>query len=127
MNPLAVFLTELALSLGISLVIIALLRPLLRGVLIEACGTPTRAEFWLMFTQLMLIAAPLLPVVFMSAAGDTVSPTPLIVVKDSLFRILSGVFVALAMIGRVIWKTIDTDASAAEATGEPNLSVPSEV
>lgn len=110
MSSLAIFLTELTLSIGFSLTVIALLRRPLRNVLIESCGTNTRAEFWMVFTQLMLIAAPLLPVVFLSAAGSNATPEALIVIKDGLFRILLGIFFALAMIGRVIWKTINADA-----------------
>ncbi len=126
MSPLLIFITELTLSLGLSLIVIVLLRPLLRNVLIETCGNSTRAEFWVMFTQLMLIAAPLMPVVFLSATGDAVTPTPLIVIKDSLFRILLGMFVALTMIGRVIWKTIDNDAPASVIADESDIADTSE-
>lgn len=109
MSSLAIFLTELGLSIGFSLTVIVLLRRPLRNVLIESCGTNTRAEFWVVFTQLMLIAAPLMPVVFLSAAGSSANPEALIIIKDGLFRILLGIFFALAMMGRVVWKTIDTD------------------
>jgi len=107
MNPLTILLIELGLSLGFSLTVIVLINRPLRNVLLETCGTNTRAEFWMVFTYLMLLAAPLLPVMFLSAAGSATMPTALVVIKDSLFRILVGIFFALAMIGRVIFKSID--------------------
>ena len=65
MNTLSLFTIEVLLCLGISIAVIVLLKPLLRDVLIETCGTTKRADFWVMFTQLMLVISPLLIVIFL--------------------------------------------------------------
>ena len=51
MSTLILVVLEIMLCLGISLALIWLIKPLLRDVLIETCGTQRRAEFWVMFTQ----------------------------------------------------------------------------
>ena len=106
MDTLTIFLIEVLLCLGISLMLIYLLKPLLREVLIETCGTATRADFWVMFTQLMMIISPLLIVIFFA---PTLASGPVHIteaLQDTLFRSLLGDFIALAMIGKVIWKSI---------------------
>ena len=107
MNTLALFLIEVAICVGISFSVVYLLKPLLREILVETCGTKTRAEFWVMFTQLMLFIAPLLIVIFFAPTGEVVNINITEVIQDTLFRSLLGDFIALAMIGQVIWKSID--------------------
>ena len=88
------------------MLLIYLLKPLLRQVLIETCGTNTRAEFWVMFTQLMLIISPLLIVIYFAPTTDSVPINVAEAIQDTLFRSLLGDFIALAMIGQVIWRSI---------------------
>lgn len=118
MNTLVLFIVEVLLCFGISVAVISLLKPLLREVLIETCGTSKRAEFWLMFTQLMLVISPMLIVVFF-APTDTFSAFNLAeVLKDTLFRSLLGDFIALTMIGQVIWKSIGQGEHVATSVTE---------
>lgn len=102
MNSLTLFMLEIALCLGISLVLILLLSRLLRDVLTDMCGTTNRARFWVVFTQLMLVISPLLLVIFFASGHRSV----LIELQSALFRILLGDFIALCAIGRVIWKSV---------------------
>jgi hypothetical protein len=106
MNTLSLFTIEVLLCLGISIAVIVLLKPLLRDVLIETCGTTKRADFWVMFTQLMLVISPLLIVIFFAPTKTSITLNIAEAMQDTLFRSLLGVFVALAMIGQVMWKSI---------------------
>lgn len=106
MNTLIVFIIEVFLCLGISLTVVMLLKPFLRNLLIETCGTTERAGFWVMFTQIMLIISPLLIVIYYAptTTADTINIAE--AMQETLFRSLLGVFIALTMIAMVIWKSI---------------------
>ena len=112
MDTLLLFLLEITLCLGISFVMIWLLKPLLRDVLAETCGTDKRAGFWVMFTQLMLVIAPLLIVVYF-VPTETITRLDLAnELRQALFRTLLGDFVALSAIGQVIWTSIRSYSQA---------------
>ena len=106
MNTLSLFFIEVVLCFTISLTLIYLLKPLLREVLTEMCGTQVRADFWVMFTQLMLIISPLLIVIFFTSAGGDGPVNIAESLKETLFRSLLGDFIALVIIGQVIWRSI---------------------
>ncbi len=107
MNTLILFVLEIGICLGISIAMILLLKPLLRNVLTDTCGTPQRAEFWVMFTQLMLIISPLLVVVFFAPTATLTHLNIAHELQRALFRTLLGDFIGLSLIGRVIWKSIN--------------------
>jgi len=86
--------------------LILLIRPLLRGILVETCGTHERADFWLMFTQIMLAIAPLLLVIFFSHSTDEAALLPALFIKETLFHSLVGLFIGLLLIGHVMWRSI---------------------
>jgi hypothetical protein len=111
MNALALFSIEILICLSISLVITYRLKDLLMDVLTETCGTEKRAAFWVFFTQLMLYLAPLLIVVYFTPSGAISDKALLAALKDTLFYSLLGVFIGLAIIGKVIWKSIDAFVS----------------
>ena len=60
MNSLVSFLLEVALTLIPSMLLAAYLRPFLRRVLTDLCGTEERAQFWVVFTNILLIGMPML-------------------------------------------------------------------
>ncbi|MCG8463737.1 MAG: hypothetical protein MI750_02660 [Xanthomonadales bacterium] len=95
-------------SIGVSFILIRLLLPLLNEILIETCGTATRSMFWIRFTQLMLVISPLLLVIYFTPTDSVHISNHARELKDGLFRILLGDFIALAAIGRVIAKSINT-------------------
>lgn len=107
MNGGLLFLSEIGLSLAISLFLIYWLTPLLRDVLVETCGKQNRADFWVRYTQFMLVISPLLIVILLSKAPDSPDPNVVLQIQDTLFRILIGVFIALSVIGKVIWRSIN--------------------
>ena len=47
-------------SLCISLLLVGYLRPFLRKILADLCGTEDRAQFWTAFSNILLIAMPLI-------------------------------------------------------------------
>lgn len=60
MNTISSFIVEVALTLVISVLLVRYLRPLLRKVLTDLCGTEDRAEFWTAFSNILLIGMPLI-------------------------------------------------------------------
>ncbi len=115
MSMLTLVIIEIALCLAISLSLIVLIKPFLRDMLIETCGTQKRAEFWVMFTQIMLVIAPLLLVIYFIPTSIPATVDIADELKNSLFRALLGDFIALATIGQVIWRSIQKNPVAAQA------------
>jgi hypothetical protein len=111
MNLLVLFSLEIAICLCISFAVTFLIKGLLSEVLIETCGTDRRAAFWVMFTQLMLYLAPLLIVVYFTPSDPITEITLVLALKETLFFSLLGVFLGLAVVGKVIWKSIDVFVS----------------
>lgn len=60
MNPTIAFLFDVALAVALAVGIVAYVRRHLRILLIEVCGTPERASFWLAFANVMLVLVPLI-------------------------------------------------------------------
>jgi len=58
MNAVVSFLFEVGLTLMICLLLTAYMRPRLRRVLVDLCGTDERAQFWTVFSNLLLIGLP---------------------------------------------------------------------
>lgn len=106
MDTLLLFVFEVMLCLSISFALIWLLRPLLQDVLTETCGTEKRAGFWVMFTQLMLVISPLLVVIYFVPTETAIHLNLAHELQQALFRTLLGDFIALSIIGKVIWKSI---------------------
>ncbi|KPJ94808.1 MAG: hypothetical protein AMJ53_04360 [Gammaproteobacteria bacterium SG8_11] len=106
MNDTVIFTLEIITCLAISGSVIYVLNPLLNEVLTETCGTQKRALFWVRFTDIMLLISPLLMVIFFTHTGESNAPSSLIIFKDTLFRSLLGEFIGLAIIGQIIWKSL---------------------
>ena len=60
MNAILSFVIEVALTVSISLILVSYLRPFLRKVLLDLCGTEDRAQFWAAFSNILLIGMPIL-------------------------------------------------------------------
>lgn len=109
MYILSLFGFQIVLSLVVSITLHALLRPVLYDILLGACGTPQRAAFWLRFTQINLVIAPLLLVIMFAPVTEATLPGPTELVRDTLLRALSGAFGSVLVMGQVIWKTVKAD------------------
>lgn len=115
-QPLVILGVQLATALGISLVVIHLIQPALEPLLGEVCGSEAAARFWVNFTRLMVLIAPLLQVILLAAEHGGMGSVELI--RGTLFHALGGVFLALSVIGLVIWKVALTDRARSAAGGE---------
>ena len=60
MNNILSFIIEVLISLIISALVVGYLRPHLRKVLIDLCGTEDRAQFWSAFSNILLIGMPMI-------------------------------------------------------------------
>jgi hypothetical protein len=58
MNTILSFGIQVLLTLVISVLLVRYLRPFLRSVLTDLCGTEDRAQFWTAFSNLLLIGTP---------------------------------------------------------------------
>jgi hypothetical protein len=116
-DGIATFGAEVALCVCVSLLILQRLQRLLRRIGSEVCergGAST--EFWIAYTQLMMIVAPVLLVAYFSRAGQHYSVVEQL--KSSLSLILWGQFLGLVLVGRAVWKTINPPAAKASPIAE---------
>jgi hypothetical protein len=60
MNTIGLYLIQLSTTLLIAAGLAAYLRPTLRRVLLDLCGTEERAQFWTSFSNIMLVALPVI-------------------------------------------------------------------
>jgi uncharacterized membrane protein YhaH (DUF805 family) len=60
METIQTYLFQIAVTGAISLGATAYLRPHLRRILTELCGTTERAQFWVVFSSILLVGLPLI-------------------------------------------------------------------
>ncbi len=60
MNTILYFLIEVTLTLVIAVLLVGYLRPFLRKVLTDLCGTEDRSQFWTAFSNILLIGMPMI-------------------------------------------------------------------
>lgn len=60
MNTIVSFVIEVSLTLVIAVLLVRYLRPLLKKILIDLCGTEERAQFWTAFSNILLIGMPVI-------------------------------------------------------------------
>ena len=98
MGQFSLFVIELCICLLASgLLLAALTRPL-RRLLIDACGTVERANFWVVYSAAMMVIVPLLAVVVLGKSTESTGPT-LAFYKAAVGSALLGLFTALAVLG----------------------------
>jgi hypothetical protein len=59
MNPIVFYLVEVVVTLLICLSLIKYLNPFLKRILVDLCATEDRAQFWAVFTNILLVGLPL--------------------------------------------------------------------
>ncbi|HMZ06800.1 MAG TPA: hypothetical protein PK078_04210 [Anaerolineales bacterium] len=59
MNTILLFFIQILITLLIAGLVVGYLRPFLRKILVDLCGTEDRAQFWMAFTNTLLIGLPL--------------------------------------------------------------------
>jgi hypothetical protein len=118
MDGITVFTLEVLLSIAVSATILVRLQSLLRRIGSEACDRASgTTEFWVAYTQLMMLIAPLLLVSWLSHAGQHTGLVQQL--KSSLATVLFGQFIGLALVGRAVWKTIVKATAPVVASAVP--------
>ena len=103
------FIIELSLSLTVSILTLFLLKGALQAVLTDLCQGEQRAEFWIRFTQLMLIIGPLLGVLLFTPDGSHNKAIDTALFRETLRHALMGGLITLCGIGIIIWRTIQAN------------------
>ena len=60
MNTIFSFLIQLAITLAVISLIVGYLRPHLHKILMDLCGTEERAQFWTVFSNILLLGIPVI-------------------------------------------------------------------
>jgi len=114
MNAITILSLELGVSLAVSTLILLRLQALIRRVGNEVCDrSPGATEFWIAYTQLMMLVAPLLLVSWFSQAGNHHQLVDQL--KSSLAIVLCGQVIGLVFVGRAVWRSM---------VGSPSRSSP---
>jgi hypothetical protein len=58
MNSIFFYLLEVAITLAVCTLMFRYLRPFLKTILVDLCGTEERAQFWTVFSHILLIGLP---------------------------------------------------------------------
>lgn len=96
-------LISMAVSLGTGLALWHWFSPALRILLEQICQRPGSTEFWLRYTQLMLLMAPLVIAITFSPEADQYTVTSL---RRILLAVLIGHFTGFALVGRSLFKAV---------------------
>ncbi len=116
-------LVEIATSLGISIAVLLLLRPVLGMFLCELCRGETRAAFWNTFTRLMLLISPLLVVLLFSNSKSLYPVAFAAELRDVLLHSLLGQFIGLAIVGKILLNFSRRAQEAESAQAAPGNGV----
>jgi len=101
MNNIISFLVQMILTLIIVALVVGYLRPHLRKVLIELCGTEERAQFWTAFSNILLIGLPVIfSLNYRPAYRDIVHP--FFDIAGKLSSNLGGMLLGLVCIGIIV-------------------------
>jgi len=115
MQELKLFAIELLISFGISAIVLLFLNKPLYRLLIDLCGTEARAKFWLIYSNVMLVIAPLLfVIIFGKSNSDKIELFSFY--KTAFGSSLAGVFISLAVIGTQITKSLPKGTNINENT-----------
>ncbi|HEX5008774.1 MAG TPA: hypothetical protein VFY71_00130 [Planctomycetota bacterium] len=125
MSAVAIYVATLAVTVVVSVAVVLLLRPSLHRLLVDLCGSETRAAFWTSFSAVTLVLAPLLAAMHRqpSAGGD-----PVFELASQLEWALGGLLAAVLIAGVVLARSIvafERERAAtrrAEMRGETRLA-----
>lgn len=122
MNPLSLYLLELSVPTFLGLAVCAHLRGVTSRLLLEQCGTPQRADFWVRVSSVLILAAPVsLVLVFGRAAPMGLPPGD--VLRHAMALSCVGLVIAVGILARTIMKTIPQEARIAAESAEAAAAV----
>jgi len=101
MNTIVSYLIQLAITLTVVSLIVGYIRPHLRKVLVDLCGTEERAQFWTVFSNILLIGMPM--IFALNYRPNTHNAEDLFFdVASKLSGNLGGLLLALICIGIIV-------------------------
>lgn len=100
----AMFAVTIVMPLALTLAALGYLRPILRHVLVEICGTAERAEFWIRSITILSVFGALILVLGFGPRGD--GAHLLEDLRWILILTLAGAFVGIAWVARTIWNSL---------------------
>ena len=101
MNAIVSFLIEVAVTVIAASLIVAYFRPHLRRILVDLCGTEDRANFWTVFTNILLIGMPV--VLSLNFKADAQTPEEIFFeIIGKLSGNLVGFLFALVCVGGIV-------------------------
>ncbi len=110
MNPILLLLSEILLSLLTSIAVLVSISAPLKNILVDLCPTSKHADFWVYYTRIMLLLAPLLVVLIV---GNTIPYNNPITSHDLLQGLkvasianLSGLILGLIIVGKKVFLSI---------------------
>jgi len=101
MNTILYFLLQVILTLITSTLIVGYLRPFLRKILTDLCGTEERSQFWTAFSNILLIGMPMLFALNYKPEAKNTEEL-FFEVAGKLSGNLGGLLFALAGIGAIV-------------------------
>lgn len=114
MNPTTAFLADVALVVLACVGIVAYLSKHLRTLLIELCGTPERASFWLAFSNVALVLVPL--IFAMSYRPESGSETSVVFEMASQLKYgLVGFLITLSLLAILLFRSLPRSRPSIEA------------
>jgi hypothetical protein len=101
MHSIFSFVIEIGLTTLIAVLLVGYLRPFLRRVLTDLCGTEDRAQFWAAFSNILLIG---MPIIFaLNYRPEAQEPEELFFeVAGKLSGNLGGLLLALIAVGLIV-------------------------
>lgn len=102
MNDYLLFGSEIVIAMSLSFIVLRIIKPSLSPLLSFFCSDSEASGFWAQYTHLMVYIVPLLLVVFFSQVGELGAPSGLLIIKNTLFRGLLGVFLAVLGVAYVL-------------------------
>ncbi|RJP52379.1 MAG: hypothetical protein C4583_06795 [Anaerolineaceae bacterium] len=101
MNAILSYLIEVLVTLSVCALIVAYLRPFLKKVLIDLCGTEDRAQFWTAFSNILLIGLPM--ILAIAYRPEAMKPEEFFFsITGKLSGNLGGMLFALVGVGMVV-------------------------
>ena len=101
MNSIIPFAIEVVLTLVIVALLVKYLRPFLRNILIDLCGTEGRAQFWAAFSTILLIGLPVIIALNYRPEAGTAEEL-FFEIAQKLSGNLGGMLVSLISIGLMV-------------------------
>ena len=101
MNPTNAFLLGLTIAAALGFTLVWYLKSHLKGILVDLCGAETRADFWMAFSNVTLLLAPMVfAMQFHAKAGDDLSVV--FQLNYQLKWVLLGLIASVIALGGVV-------------------------